>query len=274
MPALTSLSDCYTPQTLPTNNNEVSIESKERIGGRGPLELRRLTLQTGFLSSANGSSMVQLGKTKVLCKVIGPLTDVPSSVDLQPEEGVLQVQAQFMHQAAPIMSRAVQSSSSSAVAKLIKSQEMYLESRILAAVEAAVPLDAYPMCLIQLHLTVLGNHGSLLTCALTAACLALIDAKVDMLDVICASNVVVKGNTILADPDLQEEQNAEATVRLSLLPSPQQTLQFQQSGRMPPKLANEALQVCRDGCRTMHQFIRKHVVEKLQQESREDAMVE
>ena len=69
-------------------------------------------------------------------------------------------------------------------------------------------------------------------------------------------------STIWADPNLHEEMMMHPQVTLVILPNHRQTLQFQQSGILSPKLANEALQVCRTGCRTMHQFIRQHLLEK------------
>ena len=41
----------------------------KRADGRGINEYRKVTIETGMINTAEGSSMVHLGKTKVLCGI-------------------------------------------------------------------------------------------------------------------------------------------------------------------------------------------------------------
>ena len=41
--------------------------TRERSGGRGPDELRPVTIEPGFVSTATGSALISCGGTRVIC---------------------------------------------------------------------------------------------------------------------------------------------------------------------------------------------------------------
>jgi exosome complex component MTR3 len=149
----------------------------------------------------------------------------------------------------------------------ISGQEKELSSQLLASLSAAVPLQAYPKNLLFLKLTVLQDDGSVLSACITAASLALVDASIEVYDIVTSSSVAVVTNNIsgppllLADPTYEEMAQADAVVTLSLLANWKEVTLWNQSGRLSSEVANQAIGLCRDGCRTMHKFMRNTLLD-------------
>jgi exosome complex component RRP46 len=80
-----------------------------------------------------------------------------------------------------------------------------MERAILEALDGAVLAGMHPRTMIQISIQTLADDGSLLSCALNAAVLALMDAGVPMSSTLSAVTCAVDaaGNTIL-DPDAGE----------------------------------------------------------------------
>lgn len=118
---------------------------------------------------------------------------------------------------------------------------------------------------LQVEITVLQNDGSLLSACIAASTLALMDARVELYDIVTCCQVVVINNgdgqspILLADPTLAEEEAANATVTLALMPNWKEVTLWQQSGRPVPPAA---MDLCRDGCRTLLRFLRQHLMDK------------
>lgn len=280
------LSNCYTP--LPRPDKVPRLDRKERVlakrneSCRSPDALRRLLLESNVISSASGSALVELGNTKVLCIVIGPVTDacpaVPSYVQLNMGVGTLFVDVKY----APATGfpddkietvgniDPNQQQQHSKLRTFISHRESDLSVRLLSALQAAVPLAPYPKCAIVLQLTVLQDDGSVLPACVTAACLALVHAGIELYDVVTACSVAVVQTAhettavLLADPTLEELGVADSVVTLALLPNWKEVTVWEQSGAagLSQTTTNEAVSLCRDGCRTMHKFLRQHLIEQ------------
>jgi exosome complex component MTR3 len=306
-----NLSNCYTPLPIsyckPTNvggkdsdtfdDKTQTISRLERDSGsndnhhdtkpRNATALRPLVLDTGVMNQATGSAMCEMGNTKVIAKVYGPVTAsselISSNVQLNMEEGVLHITVNYIEQVAYptslVLTRMMTPLDSGGsnwtggkVNQWISQRETYLASRLLHALAEAVPLRQYPKCAILLQLTVLRDDGSILPACVTAASLALTDAAVEMNDLVTATTVACVLDSqspptmqYWADPTLQEEQTAHATLTLAFNTKKEVTL-WEQVGRLTPAQVNEAMQVCYLGHRTLHKFIREHFIQKYQNE--------
>lgn len=115
--------------------------------------------------------------------------------------------------------------------------------------------------------------GSDFPACVTAASLALADAGVEIYDLVssCSVAVVRKENYgiqinncdsfyLLADPTDEETQKADGIVTLSILPNWKEVTLWDQTGRLPAHLSSEALELCRDGCTTIYEFMRQCLV--------------
>lgn len=74
------------------------LRGNKRPDGRGLLEYRQIKLEKGLLKNAEGSCLAQIGDTKVLA---GIKFDIMEPYRDRPQEGVLQVNSEFLTAAHP-----------------------------------------------------------------------------------------------------------------------------------------------------------------------------
>jgi exosome complex component MTR3 len=274
-----ALSNCYTPiKVAAATDDDAQPTStlQDRTNGNGEPRtnetLRRLCLETSVLASSKpGSSLVELGHTKILCHVSLGVDGNHAQVDT----GVLLVRvsqaANFGMPPPSAVSTLDKGVSRNNSNKAALSQSVDMEARLHAALLPALNLADYRKTVIQLEIVVLQNDGSLLSACLLAATLALCDARVDLYDVVTCCEVVVVGATdsdsseliFLADPTLAEEEAASAKLTLAIMPNWKEVTLWQQSGAVPD--LDSAMNLCRDGCRTLQRFLRQHLMDKEQQ---------
>jgi exosome complex component MTR3 len=268
------LSNCYVPvKVVPqgTVEDRQSNLVKNRSNGDGEPRtketLRRLYLETSILSTHAGSSLVELGHTKILCKVsIG--TDGNHSLV---ETGVLLIRVDLIANFGTPPHPTVSSLDGNIKRQSHVTAQVDMEARIHTALLPALNLADYPKAVIQVDITILQNDGSILSASLLAATLALADARVDMYDLVtCCEVVALQDGDLLADPTLAEEQAASSKMALAIMPSNtwKEVTLWQQSGPAPSVAdgMDAMMNLCRDGCRTLHRFVRQHLVEKEQQQ--------
>lgn len=293
------LSNCYEPLPLSSGSKlskSTKDQSKRKLPEKRPSgdgkttrnehALRRLFLESNVIPSAAGSALVELGHTKVIAQVIGPVTatseHVPSFLELSMEEGTLHCEVKYAAHSGYPTSNLIASSvstmdhsgsqfSSGRINSWTIARETDLASRLSSALAAAVPLKQYPKCALVLKLTILQDDGCVLPACITAASLALADASVEVYDQVTCGTVAVVNGKLLADPDLAETTAADAVMTLALLPNWKEVTLWEQSGRMTPKLANESMELCRDACRTMHRFMREHLIQQYESSSSTEA---
>lgn len=275
-----ALSNCYVPLLSVSSDTSKSLKQRQahlvstRSNGdgapRGPLALRRLCLETSVLSTASGSALVELGHTKVLCRVEGPITATDSFSNTNMDEGVLQCEVKYL----PLVGIKPQSSVGNTVTTLDSQQvstgrlnaitmkkEADLSSNVHAALLPSVPLEQFPKCLLTVSITILQDDGSALSACIVAASLALADANVELYDMVSSCTVAVLGSDIIADPTEDEMAVADASVVLAILPTWKDITLWYQSGKLSGDRASQAVDLCRDGCRTMQRFMRQCLVD-------------
>lgn len=87
------------------------------------------------------------------------------------------------------------------------------ESVLRHTLEGVILLTLHPRTAIQIVVQVVQQDGSILACAVNAACAALADAGVPMSCMVGASSCVLRRDGVLVvDPDGQEEEAAQAVV--------------------------------------------------------------
>mmetsp|Transcript_15925 Transcript_15925/g.24117 ORF Transcript_15925/g.24117 Transcript_15925/m.24117 type:complete len:270 (+) Transcript_15925:174-983(+) len=262
------LSNCYVPLRAaagePTKATS-TILGNQRTNGDGTSrtkeQLRRICLETSILSSHAGSSLVELGHTKVIAH-----TSITTDVNhAQVDTGVLQICCkQLLDFGMPVQSdvSTLDGRHQSNKKKNNVSQQLHLEDCLQTALTQTLRLEDYPKTVVGVELTVLQHDGSLLSACLAAATLALADARVQLYDLVtcCQVAVVLEEDgtqSLLADPNFEEEQAAIATVTLAIMPNWKEVAMWQQSGSAP----QSAIDLCHDGCRTMHRLLRQKLLE-------------
>jgi exosome complex component MTR3 len=276
------LSNCYVPLPLPSSADDSKADpaTQSAIGvrqDRSNNELRQLFLETSVIGRALGSSLVELGHTKVLCEVhlstsetvdMGSLDCV---VKYAPHVGVSEAAQRGRAVSAPDNSS---QSSTGRFTQDVVLRESSLSHQLSSALLPVLPLDRYPKCTLQVRVLVLQDDGSCLSAAITASTLALVDARVDLYDLVTSSTVAILYKPdndddddgavrYLADPTEEESFHAQAIICLAVTPNHKEVTLWSQTGRLPSSLANHAMELCRDGCRTMHKFMREVWLTKL-----------
>ncbi|ROT39663.1 exoribonuclease family protein [Sodiomyces alkalinus F11] len=233
-----------------------------RVDGRRWNELRRLHAQVRTQAAADGSSYLEMGHTKVMCTVNGP-------VEPQQRRGAIGSQ---QTRDAAVTAHIVMAGFSSVDRKKTARNDKRvaeMEATISKAFASTLHTHLFPHSQIAISLHVLSQDGSLLAALLNAASLALVDAGIPMSDYIAACTA---GSTSshgaaddaadpLLDLNTQEEQELPfltaatlgATDRVAVLVCESRV----QLGRMEGLLA-----VAVDGCKQIREKLDEVVKEK------------
>lgn len=169
-----------------------------REDGRTEAQIRALSSELRVLSRADGSCRYGQGETALTVAVYGPtevryrderLDRATIEVVFKPASGV----------PGP--------------------QEREYEAILRTAMEQAIISTLHPRTLIQIVVQVMNDDGSLLSAAINATCLALLDAGIPMRSLIAGVDLAIVASTtttttVLLDPT-KEEETREGAVSLS-----------------------------------------------------------
>jgi ribonuclease PH len=162
--------------------------------------------------------------------------------------------------------------------------ETYLSHRLHEAISPAVILQGMmgggsstKMC-VEVFVEVLQSDGGVFNAAVLGASLALVDAGVPMRDVVCAGSAAVmkvESTTtaattttamnnkekvvsyhVIADPTEEEILQASGVLTIALMPNWREVTVWDQFGKMSMDTSSEAIELARDGCVTMHKFLK------------------
>ncbi|XP_072346292.1 exosome complex component RRP46-like isoform X5 [Scyliorhinus torazame] len=158
----------------------------DQAGAEAPQQLRPFCCEHSLLSRPDGSACFTQGDTTVLAAVYGPAEVKVSKeifdkatldVLLKPKVGLPSV------------------------------AEKSKEQMIRNTCEATILTALHPRSSITIVLQVIHDSGSLLSCCLNAACMALMDAGLPMRSVFCGVTCVIDSNgEILLDPTTKIEK--------------------------------------------------------------------
>ena len=181
-------------------------EDGTRLDGRRPDELRPVKMEVGILDNADGSAMVEFGRTKVLAAVYGPREPVQKYIVL-PDKAVLRVR----YHMAPF-------STSERKSPAPSRREIELSKVIREALEPVVLTELFPRTSIDIFIEVLQADGGTRTTGLTAAALALADAGIPMKALVGAVAVGKIQGTLVLDLHEEEDNYAEADMPVGAAP--------------------------------------------------------
>ena len=177
-----------------------------RHDGRRPDELRPVKMSVGVLSNADGSALVEFGKTKVLAAVYGP-REPPQKYLLLPDRAILRVR----YHMAPF-------STSERKSPAPSRREIELSKVIREALEPVVLSEYFPRTAIDVFIEVLQADGGTRTAGVTAASLALADAGIPMRALVAGVAVGKVEGVLLLDIDEVEDSSGEADMPVAGAP--------------------------------------------------------
>lgn len=167
-----------------------------RADGRTHLQIRTLLCERGLLQRADGSARWSQDKTSVIAAVYGPRTTLGRKEDSEQAvvEVVFKPKSGMYKYNAPGQT------------------ENHYQRLIRKAVQGVFAASLHPRTAVQLVIQVVRDEGSVLSCALNAACAALVDAGVLLHNMFASVSCAIDKSTgnLLLDPDTSEEQDTEA----------------------------------------------------------------
>ncbi|OQR70524.1 exosome complex component RRP41-like [Tropilaelaps mercedesae] len=131
-----------------------------------------------------------------------------------------------------------------------KSVEMTLH--LQQTFEAAVLTSLYPRCQIDVFVEVLQADGSLLSVAINAATMALVDAGIGMRDYVCACSAGFFGDTALLDLNNLEESHKGTGLTVAILPKTERVVLVDMSSKIHADHVTKTIEAAVEGCKDIH----------------------
>jgi ribonuclease PH len=280
---------------------DVNVNTQERQDGRTATDqVRPVKMEVDVLSNADGSSSVEVGHTKVVCAVHGPrelssnnsMKEASSGVDGTSvlEGGSLFVNVKYVssfalnphtvaRQMSPVSAGGGGPTVQNQTKQFLTKLEAECSSRVYDALVGVIPLHQLTKSVMEVHLQVLQDDGGVLAACIHASVLALVDACVEMHQLVACSTVaVVAGDDddnnnklvqyqLLADPTETEILNAAGTVTIAMACNSSSkkkenvTFWDQSGGRLSSKASADAITVASQGCHTFQQLMQSCLLE-------------
>lgn len=227
-------------------------------------------IKTKVVSQAKGSAYLEVGNTKVICSVFGP-REVSKREDFS-MTGAVCVEFKF----ATFSEKCRRGHQQDC-------QEKDLSLLLQEALQPAILLHTFPKCQVDISITVLENGGSALSSAITAASIALVDAGIEMYDVVIGAAVLFSPKidesqeqhrhgkememTALVDPSSSEESllsspsSSHGLLVVGFMPSLNQISGFHQSGVTTIDVFHAGVQTCMETAQKALPLVRKKIAE-------------
>lgn len=126
-----------------------------------------------------------------------------------------------------------------------ENEEKLIASNVKTALESVVCLNEFPNYQIDVFILVLEDDGAVMSTAIQAAGMALVDASVACYDLLCSSTAAVRDGHIIIDPSGDEEEvevsgeENYGTMTVSSLSSIDQISQILFKGFIEPNVVKE-----------------------------------
>ncbi|KAI0322226.1 ribosomal protein S5 domain 2-like protein [Amylostereum chailletii] len=201
-------------------------------------DIRPIFLKTGLVSQANGSAYIETGRTKLACAVYGPRQSKSTSYH---ESGKLNVEVKFTPFSGQIRK-----------APLKDVEDRSISSLIHQALLPSIRLDLLPKSVIDIFVTVIECDGSegCAAAGAVACSAALANAGVEMFGMIASM-----GDEIWLDPTDVESAAAIGSLLFTYMPALDAVTNVRQTGCMLPSQAVQAMKLCQERCKDIHQVV-------------------
>lgn len=199
-------------------------------------------------SEANGNAYIETGNSKVICSVFLKTSAATA------------VSCDFKF--APFSSRMRRSFTQVFIFYQDRTEKEY--SMVLQeAITPAIKMDAIAKSQIYITAYVLENDGAAacLAAAISCAGLALVNAGIEMYDILSACSCCFVDSTIYVDPTADEQNEALGSIVISCMPSLNQITHVLQEGNALPDLVVEAVDLCVDACNQINIVLQSAMAE-------------
>jgi exosome complex component RRP42 len=216
------MSDEVTTEILQTHILELASGGK-RLDGRSPDEYRPISIEPGFVTTADGSALVRIGETMVLAGIkLEPGKPFPDT----PNAGVLTTNAELIPLSSPTFEPGPPQPGAIEVSRVVDRAIRAAEMVDLTSL-CVTPGEKCWTCFVDLH--VLAHAGNLIDTAFLAAVAALnratlpakrfgiaeADSPLPIHHVPIECTFVRLGDTIVVDPTFEEEHAAQGRLTIA-----------------------------------------------------------
>ncbi|MEM2123245.1 MAG: exosome complex protein Rrp42 [Candidatus Bathyarchaeia archaeon] len=224
-----------TPQLSPVAKMERKtlidlIESGKRLDGRTFSDYRPIKIRTGIIEKANGSSFVELGKTKVM---VGVKVELGEPFEDTPDQGVLTVNVELVPLAYPTFEPGPPNENAIELARIV--DRGLRESEAIGLGELCL-IPGKKVLVIFIDIYVLDYDGNLIDSSALASLAALLTSKIPKYTVKGEEKIEAKGEdaplpirnypiaitaakigeSIILDPSYEEEQVMDARLTITV----------------------------------------------------------
>ena len=199
---------------------QLIIDGK-RLDGRGPGDMRRISIEANVLKNAAGSAYIEWGNNKILAAVYGPREALPKHTSDR-EKAVIKCR----YQMAPFSSledhgRTGPNRRSTEISKVIR--EVF---------ENVVIREQFPGSEISIFIEVLQADGGTRAAGVTVAAVALATSGIPMIDIPYGVSVGKIGDQIVIDLNKIEDNYSDADVPIAIGARDGKILLLQMDGDM------------------------------------------
>jgi exosome complex component RRP41 len=234
----------------------LNTSTLSRRDERYPEQPRPIKMQVDMVKDAQGSAFFEAGQTKLIVAVHGPKAVTKSSTRTYHTKGVVVCQVEFLPgsrgpQHLPEESR----------------EESELSLLLQQALEPVIDTTSFPNAQVNIMVSVIEDDGDIISSAITAACTAMIQGSVPLLDTIigtCIASISIDNNNyFLIDPTRKEMLEASAILRVGWLHHKALTSLVHLVGAMEASMLQEAFNLTRESSITTYEAIRRCIQEQL-----------
>src|SRR3989338_2978909 len=224
----------------------------KRSDGRGFDELRKIEAKVGVVKSANGSAMFRIGDTIAIAAVRGPRDLYPKFMQ-NPKSGILRCNYNMM-------SFSVDERIRPGPSRRSREISLVTENALLPAVD----LEEFPNAVVDVFVEIVQADAGTRCAGICAASLALADAGIPMIDMVCAISAGKVGGKILVDLDKFEEdyEGGSTDMPVAFLPRRNEISLLQLDGGMKKDEIIKALELAKKSCEKILEIQRNALTEK------------
>jgi exosome complex component RRP41 len=226
----------------------------ERADKRKPDELRPVKMKVGVLKQADGSAMVQIGKTIAIAAVYGPRELNPRHMQ-ESDRAILQCNYTMAPFSTKERVRPGPSRRSVEISKVTRE-----------ALEPALFLEDFPKTTVDLYIVILQANAGTRTAGINAASLALADAGIQMRDLVVSIAAGKIGSKYFIDLTGEEEDLAECDLPIAYMPREKKFTLLQMDGDISKDDMKNILKLALKGCEKLYEHQKKALLEKWSKE--------
>ena len=218
-------------------------ENGIRVDGRGPGDLRPVSIETGVIPVADGSARVIWGTNHAVAAVYGPMECHPRKIQRQ-DRAVLDVR----YNMAPF-------STTDRMRPGFNRRSREISKVTADALESVVLLEMYPRCKVRVEIEILCAEAGTRCVGLTAASVALAHAGIPMTDMVVSVASGKINDVVVCDLNKEEDNYGEADLPMGILPNSGELVLLQMDGDLSQAEFQEAWNYNMEAAMVVHQIM-------------------